>query len=234
MLHEIGVPAFKIGSGEMTNLPMIRYIAGLGKTMIVSTGMATMDEIDATVAALQQEGATFALTHCTSAYPPRYEEINLGLIPILRERYIVLVGHSDHRAEIWTVLGAVAKGARIIEKHFILDRSLRGPDFHVSLEPPGFATMVDAIQKLEAAFGTEKRVYPDEQVVRDWAHHSVVSLRAIAIGTVLTVELVGVKRPGRGVPARYLEAFYDRTAVRDIPADALLSWEDVGGESHAP
>ncbi len=233
LLSEIDAPAYKIGSGEMTNLPMLRHVAGLGKPMIVSTGMATLDEIEMTVEALRQEGAEFALTHCTSAYPPRYEEVNLGFIPVLRERFDVLVGHSDHTAEIWTALGAVAKGARLIEKHFTLDRGRRGPDYHVSLEPPEFASMVDAIRKLEAALGDDKQVYPDEQTVRDWAHHSVVSLRAIAPGTVLTAELIGVKRPGRGVPARYLDAFLGRTAVRDIPADALLSWEDVGAEARA-
>ena len=234
LLEDIGVLAFKTGSGEMTNLPMLRHIARKDKPMIVSTGMATLEEVDATVNALKGEGAAFALTHCTSAYPPRYEEVNLRFIPILRERYGVMIGHSDHTPDIWTAVGAVAIGARIIEKHFTLDRALKGPDYHVSLEPNEFRSMVDGIRKLESALGSEKRVYPDEEVVRDWAHHSVVSLQVIPRGTLITPEMIGVKRPGRGVPARHLEAFYNLTAARNIPAHVLMSWDDVTDDMASP
>ena len=227
LLDEMGVVAFKTGSGEMTNIPMLRHIARKGKPMVVSTGMATLEEIARTVAALKEEGAEFALMNCTSAYPPRYEEVSLGLIRRLAEMFDVPVGHSDHTAEIWVPIGAVVAGARIIEKHFTPDRSLKGPDHLVSLEPSEFRTMVDAIRKLERALGAEKKVHPGEEEVRRWAHHSVVSLRPIAAGTALTTELVGVKRPGWGVPARHLPEFVGRIARRDIPADTLLAWEDI-------
>jgi N-acetylneuraminate synthase len=230
ILDELGVAGFKTGSGELTNLPMLRHIARLGKPMIVSTGMATLEEIGATVTALKQAQAQFILTHCTSAYPPRYDEINLRFIPRLRERFGVLVGHSDHTPDIWTALAAAVIGACVIEKHFTLDRSLRGPDYGVSLEPQEFAEMVGALRKIEAALGAEKRIHADEQPVREWAHHSVVSVCHIPAGAVLADHMLGVKRPGRGVPARYLEDFYGRVTARAIRANALLSWADVGLE----
>jgi len=227
VLGELGATVFKTGSGEMTNIPMLRRIAQKGKPMIVSTGMATLEEIDATVAALKEENAEFALTNCTSIYPAPYDKINLGFIPEMIARYNVPVGHSDHTPDIWTAIGAVMKGACIIEKHFTLKRELQGPDYEVSLEPEAFGTMVSAIRKLEMAAGSRKEVLEEETVVRDWAHHSVVSLEAISAGTQLTAELVGVKRPGRGVPARHLPEFIGRRAARDIGKNELLAWEDI-------
>lgn len=228
-LRSIGVPGFKTGSGEMTNLPMQRDIARMGLPMIVSTGMATVEEIDETVAALRDEGASFALMNCTSAYPPRYEDINLNFIPRMRDRYGVLVGHSDHTPEAWTAFGAVAVGARILEKHFTLDRSLRGPDHHVSLDPDAFAEMVRGVRSIEAALGSEKRVHDDERVVRDWAHHSVVTVAPVKKGAILTAEAIGVKRPGRGIPAKHLGKIVGRRTTRDLAVDEMLRWEDVDG-----
>lgn len=227
ILDELGVQAFKIGSGEMTNIPMLRHVARKGKPMLLSTGMATPDEIQEAVQALKEEDAEFMLMNCTSAYPPSYEEVNLGFIPRMREMYNLFVGHSDHTAEIWTPLGAVALGAKVIEKHFTPGHSLKGPDHHISLEPNEFRTMVVAIRKLEAALGAEKRVHPEEELVRQWAHHSVVSLCDILGGSVITPQMVGVKRPGSGIPAKHLEKFYGLVARRDIPANSLLQWEDV-------
>lgn len=227
VLHALGAAAFKIGSGEMTNLPMLRHIARMGKPMIVSTGMATLAEIAETVSALREENAQFALMHCVSAYPPRYDQVNLRLIPHLAQSFDAIVGYSDHTTDMLTALGAVAVGARIIEKHFTPDRALKGPDHHVSLEPNEFRQMVDSIRKLEAALGEEKSIHPEEETVRSWAHHSVVSLVDIEAGQVITASNVGVKRPGWGIPARYLEDFYGRIALRNIPANSLLTWSDV-------
>ena len=195
--------------------------------MIVSTGMAELAEIDETVEALREEGARFMLTHCTSAYPPRYEDVNLRFIPILAERYGVLVGHSDHTPDLWTALGAVAIGAVLVEKHFTLDRAMRGPDSHISLEPDQLALLVEGIRKLEAALGSEKRVTEDEAVVRAWAHHSVVTVQPVAAGAALAAEDVAVKRPGTGLPAKHLDEVVGRVAARDIPADTPLQWEDL-------
>ena len=227
ILDELGVAAFKTGSGELTNVPMQRTLARMGKPVIVSTGMATLEEIDGTVEAIRAEGGQFMLTHCTSAYPPSYEEVNLRFIPKLADRYGVLVGHSDHTPDIWTALGAVALGAPLIEKHFTLDRSLRGPDSHISLEPYELRQLVEGVRKLELALGEEKRVYDDEQVVRAWAHHSVVAARDIGAGERLGADSLAVKRPGTGIPARHLEELYGRTAARDLTENTVLQWQDL-------
>lgn len=227
VLDGMGVPGFKTGSGELTNIPMLRHIARKGKPMIVSTGMATVEEIGEAVAALKEEGVRFVLTHCTSAYPPRYEQINLGFIRCLKEMFGVIVGYSDHTPDMVTAIGAVAVGARVVEKHFTPDRALKGPDHHISLEPREFRSMVDAIRRLEEAMGSEKRVHADEEPVRRWARHSVVSLCDIPSGSVITREMVGIKRPGWGVPAKHLPEFYGCVARRNIAVNSLLSWDDV-------
>jgi sialic acid synthase SpsE len=226
-LQEILVDGYKTGSGEMTNLPMLRTIARTGLPVIVSTGMATEEEIDETVGALREENARFMLMNCTSAYPPRYDQLHLGYMRRLRERYGVLVGHSDHTPEATSAIAAAALGAVAIEKHFTLDRATGGPDKHVSLEPAEFRAMVDAIRNVEQALGDRKEVYPEEQVVRDWAHHSVVAVRGVAEGATVTAEDVAVKRPGSGIPAKHLEEVVGRVAARPIAADTPLQWHDL-------
>lgn len=226
-LEQLPVDGYKTGSGELTNLPMLRHVARTGRPILVSTGMATVDEIGETVAALREEAADFMLMNCTSAYPPRYDQLHLRFIPRMRELFGTLVGHSDHTPEWTSAIAAVAVGAVAIEKHLTLDRSHGGPDRHVSLEPAEFRTMVDAIRNTEAALGEEKEVYPEEQVVRDWAHHSVTTLRPLAAGAAIEAEDVGVKRPGRGIPARHLEEVVGRVAVRDVAAGTALHWADL-------
>lgn len=226
-IAEIGVPAFKIGSGEGTNLPLLRWIARHGRPILVATGMAEREEVDRTVETLRSTDVPFAIFHCTSEYPPVYEDINLGLIPEYRERYGVVVGHSDHTPDITTALGAVALGAAMVEKHFTLDRDQEGPDHKVSLEPGELAELVRRIRVMEAARGRSKQVYEREREIRAWAHHSVVTLRPVAAGEHFTEENVWVKRPGVGIPAADLDRVLGRRAFRDLPADALLSWEDL-------
>lgn len=231
ILAELGVDGFKTGSGEMTNLPMLEGMARLRKPMIVSTGMATVEEILETVRTLRRENAEFMLMNCTSAYPPRYDQLHLGFINRLRDMSGVLVGHSDHTPDWVSAVAAVALGAPAIEKHLTLDRGLRGPDWHVSLEPEEFGRMVTAIRDTEAALSDEKKLYPEEEVVRAWAHHSVVTLRPVARGAALATDDLAVKRPGGGIPARHLERLVGRIAARDVPADRTLTWDDiVGGE----
>lgn len=227
LLDDIGVEAFKVGSGEMTHHPMLRALAAFGKPMIVSTGMATLEEVDDAVEVLREVGASFALTNCTSAYPPDYEEVSLGLIDRLHERYGVPVGHSDHTPDGWTAVGAAARGAAVIEKHFTLDRRLGGPDHHVSLEPHAFADMVDGVRKVERATGARKAVTEDEQEVRAWARHSVVSTRGIPAGRMIEEDMVTVKRPGTGIPAKCLHDVIGSRTIQEIPADTVLKWEHL-------
>lgn len=221
------VPAFKIGSGELTDIPTLKVIASFGKAMILSTGMATLEEIDLTLEALQSLNSNVVLMNCTSEYPPRYEDINIRVVQVLKDRYQVPVGHSDHTPDIYTALAAVALGASVIEKHFILDRRQPGPDQSVSIEPFEFRQLVDGIRKVEAALGDAKQVHVLERPVRDWAHRSIVSLCDIEPGTVLTDKLVWTKRPGTGIPAKLLEEVLGKRAARHIPRDRLLSWADI-------
>jgi sialic acid synthase SpsE len=226
-LASIGVPLLKVGSGETTNLPLLRSLARHGIPMLVSTGMATQDEVDRTIDALRATGTPFGITHCTSEYPPVYEDINLGLIPAYKERYGIVVGHSDHTPSIYTAVAAVALGASVIEKHFTLDRAQPGADHAVSIEPDELAALVEGIRAVERARGDRKDVFERERQIRAWAHHSVVSIRPIEAGETLTEENVWVKRPGTGIPAGELDAVLGRTAARAVAADTLLTWDDV-------
>src|SRR5882672_6905884 len=226
-LESIGVPAFKTGSGELTNIPLQRHIARKGKTMIVSTGMSTPDEIDATVRALREENARFALMHCTSTYPTPFEHVQLGCIAALQAKYGVPVGFSDHTLGTAISLAAVASGANIFEKHFTASRSLPGPDQQGSMEPKELASLVKDIRAIEQSLGATKKIQPGEQDVRNMALHSVVSIRAVAAGATITAADVWAKRPGTGIPARQLNDVVGKVAKRAIAKDKLISWDDL-------
>jgi len=231
ILEQAGVDAYKIGSGELTNLPMLRHIARKKKPMIVSTGMSTMNEIRDAVTVLKNERANFMLTHCLSEYPADYENMNLGLIPELRKKFGLMIGLSDHSREIYSALAAVALGANLIEKHFTI-RDLHGPDDIVSLDPEEFKNMVSAIRKIEMALGTKKQISKRERVVRDWAHHSVVAAREIKSGEKLSLKNLAPKRPGRGIEAKYLDALYSkkllgRKAKHSLIQNTILQWHDI-------
>ncbi len=226
-LDSIGVPAYKTGSGELTNIPLQRHIARKGKPMIVSTGMSTPEEIDATVNALRQEHAQFALMHCTSTYPTPYEHVQLGCIRELQIRYGVPVGFSDHTLGTAVSLAAVASGANLFEKHFTASRSLPGPDQQGSMEPKELEALVKDIRAIERSLGAVKQIQPGEQDVRDMALHSVVTLRDIEAGATIGVEDVWVKRPGTGIPARRLSDVIGKVARRSLARDQLVRFEDL-------
>jgi len=226
-LDTLGVPAFKTGSGELTNLPLQRHIARKGKPMIVSTGMSTPEEIDATVRALDEARAHYALMHCTSTYPTPYPHVQLGCIGWLQKKYGVPVGFSDHTLGSVMAFAAVASGACLFEKHFTASRALPGPDQQGSMEPAELAELVTGIRAIEQASGAIKTIQPGEQDVRNMAHHSVVSIRDIAAGATITPDDVWAKRPGTGIPASQLGTVIGRIAKRAIPADQLIGWNDV-------
>lgn len=226
-LDSIGVPAFKTGSGELTHLPLQRHIARKRKPMIVSTGMSTPEEIERTAAVIRDSGAPFALMHCTSTYPTPYEHVQLGCIDRLKEAYRVPVGFSDHTLGTYMAFAAVASGANLFEKHFTTSRALPGPDQQGSIEPAELADVVRGIRAVERAAGSVKTIQPGEQEVRDMAHHSVVSIRAIAAGATIQPEDVWGKRPGTGIPAARLADVVGRVAKRPIDADRLIAWDDL-------
>lgn len=226
-INEMGVSAFKIGSGELTDLPTLKVIAGFGKPVILSTGMADWHEIDETVETLRPINDQLILMNCVSEYPAKHADVNLGVIREMETRYNLIIGHSDHTPEIYTSIAAVAVGAKLIEKHFILDRRQPGPDQSVSIEPYELYELVKAVRRVDEALGGSKRIHELEKPIRSWAHRSVVSLRPIAKGAKIEPDMVWTKRPGTGIAAKHLEQIISRTAVCDIPADHLIRWEEL-------
>ena len=226
-LESIGVPAFKTGSGELTNLPLQQHIARKHRPMIISTGMSTPEEIDRTVQTVRAEGTPFALMHCTSTYPTPYEHVELGCINWLHDLYGVPVGFSDHTLGGYMALAAVASGAALFEKHFTTSRSLPGPDQQGSMEPRELEDVVRGIRAIERARGATKKIQPGEQDVRNMAHHSVVSIRDIAAGATIAAGDVWAKRPGTGIPARQLGEVVGRKTNHAIAKDRLITWDDL-------
>ncbi|MCA8931698.1 MAG: N-acetylneuraminate synthase family protein, partial [Rhodospirillaceae bacterium] len=182
-LDPLGVPAYKIGSGEMTDIPSLVRIADLGKPMIVSTGMATLEEIQRTYDALVARNTQLALMNCVSEYPPVYEDLNLRVIQTMQAAFPdAVIGHSDHTPDLYTAFAAVTLGACLVEKHVILDKRTPGPDQSVSIDFRDLANLVDGIRKVEAALGSEKAVHGRERDIRTWAFRSLVSTRPIPAG----------------------------------------------------
>jgi N-acetylneuraminate synthase len=222
------VPAFKIGSGEMTDVPTLARISGFGKPMIVSTGMSTFDEIDRTYQALVKRDAQLILMNCVSEYPPVYEDLNLGVIGEMIKRFPkALIGHSDHTPDLYTCFAAVALGARVLEKHVILDKRQPGPDQSVSIGFDELACLVEGTRKIEVGLGTEKSVHRREANIRTWAFRSIVSTRPIARGEIISQEAIWSKRPGTGIPAHQMDEVIGCRAACDISSNVLISWDDL-------
>jgi N-acetylneuraminate synthase len=230
ILDGMGVLAFKTGSGELTNLPLQRHIASKGRPMIVSTGMALVEEIQETVDALKAARVPLVLTHCVSAYPCPYNRVNIGNVPRYRELFDVPVGLSDHSLGIYTSLGAVALGACVIEKHYTLGKLQKGPDHAVSLEPYELGELVKGCRAVFESRGAVREIFPEEKPIVAWARESVVSIRNIPRGTVITKDMVWVKRPSPGegaIPAKDLEKVIGRTATADIATDRQILWREL-------
>jgi len=228
ILEELNVVAYKVGSGELTNLPLQEHIARKGRPMIISTGMCTVDEIAETANLVRSIGTPFMLTHCVSAYPCPYHIVNLKMIPKYMEMFQVPVGLSDHSRGIYTSLGAVALGACLVEKHFTLDKLQKGPDHASSLEPFDLGELVKGAEAVFLALGDEKRIFPEEEQIVAWARESVVSEKGIPKGTKITKDMVWVKRPSPGagvVPAKDLKNVIGRVAKVDIPEGVQVKWE---------
>lgn len=227
-LEEMGVPAYKIASFELVDLPLIHRVAQTGKPIIMSTGMATLAEIDEAVSAARQAGATqIALLKCNSAYPAPPEEMNLRTIPYMAEVFGVPAGLSDHTLGIAVPVAAVALGACIIEKHFTLSRAIPGPDSVFSLEPHEFKAMVAAVRTVEQALGqVSYQVTPREAASRAF-RRSLFVVQGMQAGDIFTAESVRSIRPGHGLHTRHLEQVLGRRAAVDIAPGAPLSWDLV-------
>lgn len=222
------IKRFKIGSGEMTDIPSLKKIAALGLPMIISTGMCTYEEIDDTYEAIYPLVPQLSLTYCVSEYPPVYEDMNLLNIQKMIERYPnATIGHSDHTPDLYTSFAAVALGAKIIEKHVILDKRMPGPDQSVSIDFNDLYYLVDGVRKIEDSLGFEKKVHQKEKIIREWAFRSVVSVSDIKKGSVITEEMVWTKRPGTGIPSKDMHKVIGKIAKHDIVKNTLLKWEDL-------
>lgn len=226
LLVELGQDRFKIPSGEITNLPYLRHIGRMGKPVILSTGMAEMEEIQAAIGALEEAGtprAIITVLHCTTEYPTPMAEVNLRAMLSIQQAFGVEVGYSDHTEGIEVAIAAVALGASVIEKHFTLDRNLPGPDHRASLEPEELKAMVAAIRNIEVALGDGvKRLTPSEAGNRPVARKSLVASREIRKGEVFSVQNITAKRPGTGISPMRWDAVIDRLAPRDFSQDELI------------
>ena len=227
LLEGLAVPAFKIASGELTNLPLLSYVARKGTPLLVSTGMATLEEVREaveTIRALNHAG--LVLLHCVSAYPAPAADMNLRAMQTLRETFRVPVGLSDHTLGIEVALAAVALGACVIEKHITLSRTLEGPDQRASLEPHEWIALVKGIRIVEAALGDgRKQPAPSERNVAEVARRSLVANRLIPAGTRLTEACIAIKRPGTGLAPALRSQLVGTLAKRDIAEGTLLTWE---------
>ena len=226
LLVSLGQDCFKIPSGEITNLPYLRHIGQLGKTVILSTGMATLGEIEAAIEVLEQTGtprAKVTVLHCTTEYPTPMNEVNLRAMQSIHAAFDVAVGYSDHTEGIEIAIAAVAMGASVIEKHFTLDRTFPGPDHQASLEPAELKAMVTAIRNIEIALGDGiKRLTPSEARNKPVARKSLVASRAISIGEIFTAENITTKRPGTGISPMRWDEFVGQAAQKDYHEDELI------------
>ena len=228
-LARMGVSAFKIGSGECNNYPLVRHIARYGRPVIVSTGMNDIASITPTVEILREEGVSFALLHCTSMYPTPYEMVRLGGLTDLSTQFPdAVIGLSDHSLGNYTCYAAVALGASILEKHFTSDKTWPGPDVPISIDPRELAELVEGTRAVHQALGGSKTVLPEEGGTIQFAYACVVTIQDVAPDEVLTRENLWVKRPGTGqIRAVDFEKVLGKRAVRRIPANTQLQWADL-------
>lgn len=227
-LKTLEVPAYKIASFELVDLPLIRRVAATGKPLILSTGMATLAEIDEAICAARQAGATqIALLKCNSAYPAPPNQMNLRTIPHLSQAFGLPVGLSDHTLGIAAAVTAVALGACIIEKHFTLSRAEKGPDSSFSLEPAEFRQMVDAVREAEAALGEVKYGATACEQASLVFRRSLFVVRDIRAGELFTADNVRSIRPGHGLAPKYLEHVLGKRAACNLLRGSPLQWGSV-------
>jgi sialic acid synthase SpsE len=230
-LDALDVPAFKVASFEITDLPFLRVVGSRGRPVVLSTGMADMEEIEEALAALREAGTDeVVLLQCASVYPAPPGTINLRAMDTMRERFGVPVGLSDHTLGIHVAIAAAARGAAVIEKHLTLDRGRPGPDHPFAIEPPELRDLVAQVREVEVALGDGGKAGPtEEEAVEMYANarRSVVSAVAIPKGTPITEEMLTSKRPGFGIKPKHLPDLVGRVARVDIAEDEVLTWNMV-------
>lgn len=225
-LNNIGIDLFKVPSGEITNLPYLRLIGGLGKPVIISTGMADMQEIEDALNVVLKAGTNkdnVTILHCNTEYPTPMQDVNLTAMLAIKEKFGVNIGYSDHTLGIEIPTAAVALGATVIEKHFTLDNNMEGPDHKASLEPQELKAMVSAIRNIEIALGHgKKEPSPSELKNKPIARKSIVAAKNIKQGDVFTEDNITIKRPGKGISPMKWDEVIGTTANKDYEEDDLI------------
>ncbi|MBI4222425.1 MAG: N-acetylneuraminate synthase [Planctomycetes bacterium] len=232
MLDNLGMTIFKIPSGEITNKPLIQHVAGKKKPIILSTGMSYLGEVEKAINWISEirdkldKKPELTLLHCVSNYPAEVEDSNLLAIKTMERAFGLPVGYSDHTLGIEIPIAAVALGARVIEKHFTLDRNMEGPDHKASLEPDELKTMVKAIRNVENALGSGiKKPTRSEEEIKNIARRSLVASRHIKAGETVRLNDISIKRPGIGIAPELIEQIINKVAKIDIKKDSLLEWD---------
>ena len=227
-LNEAGVKTFKTASADIVDLLLHEYLANTGKPVIISTGMATLEEIDEVIEIYRRnDNMNITLLHCVSNYPCKFESLNLSVITSLKKRYNLPVGYSDHAIGYIPAVASILLGAVVIEKHFTLDKNLPGPDHKASSTPEEFKELVDSIRLAEISLGDPiKRVQKEEEQMREIARKSLFYSRKLLKGDILLLEDLTLKRPGTGLLASYIPSLIGKKLACDISTDSMVSLKD--------
>ncbi|OCL27612.1 N-acetylneuraminate synthase [Orenia metallireducens] len=228
-LDKLNMPAFKIASYECIDLPFLRYIAKKDKPIILSTGMANLGEIEESLEAIYNEGNNqVVLLHCGINYPMPIEDVNLAAMDTMKQAFQVPIGYSDHTLGITVPISAVARGAKVIEKHYTLSRDLPGPDHKFALEPDELKAMVKGIREAEAAIGSPiKKHVPSEEIHYHRGRRSIFAIKDITKGTKITEDMIRILRPGIGLKPKYYDLVIGREARKDIKANEPITWDNI-------
>lgn len=228
-LESLDVPAFKFGSGDLTNLPVLEYAARFKKPMILGTGMATMKETKEAINCVKKAGNDkIIVLHCTSNYPCPFEEVNLRAMQTMMSELDVLVGYSDHTLGVQVPIMAATLGACVIEKHFTLDRKMKGPDHKASSEPAELKQIVEAVRNIKIITGSAvKKPVGIEKENKKIARKSVVAAADIKKGEKITEDMLAIKRPGIGIEPKFFDKIIGKKAKKDLRKNHLLMWSDL-------
>jgi len=228
-LNDINVPAFKVASGDLKNIPLIKYLAAFGKPLFLSTGGGTIEDVDRVVVTLDGTGVQYCIMQCTAGYPPSWDELNLRVISEFRNRYLSpVIGFSSHDSGIAMASAAYALGARVIEKHFTLNRTLKGTDHAFSLEPQGLRKMIRDLDRLHLAMGDgQKRQFVSERDPLQKMGKKMVFVRSMPGGAVLTPEDISFKSPGDGMAPWMIDQVVGKRLIREMKAEDAVDIADL-------
>jgi len=221
------IDAFKIGSGEMTDYPFLGEVLKFNKPIIISTGMSTIGEINETYKFLKK-CKNLVIMNCISEYPPDYSDLNLNFIKELKKKYPkAIIGHSDHTGEIYSSISAYTLGAKVIEKHVTLDKKFKGPDQKVSIDFNDLKNLVTGLRLLQNSFGKTKKIHDKEIQIRKWARRSIVTIKDIKKGELFSKNNIWSKRPGTGIPSKFLDKILNKKSKKNIKINTLIKYSDI-------